>query len=258
MARSPQNQDKPIRKRLVYVTGGKGGPGKSAVAIQLVDYLAEQGRVLLIDTDVGNADAANTYLIGEEPNKTSKQDGVDVVRRRLRSEDSSGQIDPSALMDSVESVVKSDADAIVLDAPAGETQLLAEAGRLITASCRRHGIECIIVMVADAADRTPVNVLNAIWPVIKDADRVIVVRNLRGGNAFAFFDEHEVVKTIRQAQNVSVVDMPMHAMRIREEQRIRRRSWRELATSEDVDVWISVEAERLRGEFFAQYKSLGL
>ena len=49
-----------VKKRLIAVTGGKGGTGKSTIATALAAELGEQGRVLLVDLDV---DCPNDHLL---------------------------------------------------------------------------------------------------------------------------------------------------------------------------------------------------
>lgn len=66
------NSPKPpaqIASRAVSVTGGKGGVGKSTIALNLaLAYAAERSRTLMVDTDLGMADL--NLLLGVAPNKT--------------------------------------------------------------------------------------------------------------------------------------------------------------------------------------------
>ena len=57
------------RRRFIAVTGGKGGTGKSTVAVNLAATYARQGaRVLLVDADLGMADL--NLLLGVAPNRS--------------------------------------------------------------------------------------------------------------------------------------------------------------------------------------------
>lgn len=66
------NQPKPtapVPSRAISVTGGKGGVGKSTLALNLaLAYVAEGARTLMVDTDLGMADL--NLLLGVAPEKT--------------------------------------------------------------------------------------------------------------------------------------------------------------------------------------------
>ena len=81
-------------KKYIYVTGGKGGIGKSTFTLALVDYMSQQGKVLLIDTDPVNADSSAAYKEGKDTN-------VRAVRAKVRAEDTSGQVDASGLIETL-------------------------------------------------------------------------------------------------------------------------------------------------------------
>jgi len=57
------------RQRALAITGGKGGVGKSTIAVNLaVAYATAGARTLLVDTDLGMADL--NLLLGVAPNKS--------------------------------------------------------------------------------------------------------------------------------------------------------------------------------------------
>ncbi len=59
----------PVPCRAISVTGGKGGVGKSTIALNLaLAYAADNARTLMVDTDLGMADL--NLLLGVAPNKT--------------------------------------------------------------------------------------------------------------------------------------------------------------------------------------------
>ena len=59
----------PASARAISVTGGKGGVGKSTIALNLaLAYAQAGGRTLMVDTDLGMADL--NLLLGVAPNRT--------------------------------------------------------------------------------------------------------------------------------------------------------------------------------------------
>jgi flagellar biosynthesis protein FlhG len=59
----------PVPSRAISVTGGKGGVGKSTLALNLaLSYVQEGARTLMVDTDLGMADL--NLLLGVAPEKT--------------------------------------------------------------------------------------------------------------------------------------------------------------------------------------------
>lgn len=65
----PTKISAPIARRAVAVTGGKGGVGKSTLALNLALAYAHGGaRTLMVDTDLGMADL--NLLLGVAPDKT--------------------------------------------------------------------------------------------------------------------------------------------------------------------------------------------
>ena len=59
----------PVSARAISVTGGKGGVGKSTIALNLaLAYAQTGGRTLMVDTDLGMADL--NLLLGVAPNRT--------------------------------------------------------------------------------------------------------------------------------------------------------------------------------------------
>ncbi len=59
----------PQRQRAIAITGGKGGVGKSAIAVNLaVAYAQQSSRTVIVDADMGMADL--NLLLGVAPDKT--------------------------------------------------------------------------------------------------------------------------------------------------------------------------------------------
>lgn len=237
-------------KTYIYVTGGKGGVGKSMKTLATIDYLAEQGKkVLLLDADPVNGDSSASY-------KNGKQIGVDSERVQLRSEDASGQIDASGLQETLNKTESTQADVVIVDAPAGDSTLLKEAGSIIVAGCEMLGARSVIVWLVDSVDRTPINALAAAWESIKGASLILIVKNHRKGNNFDFFDGSKTVEGILASPNVKVIDMPKIASRLEQYFRIDRKTLKEIAT--EAPLGDRVEAVRVRKLFHDTLKGVGL
>lgn len=238
-----------MAKRYIYVTGGKGGIGKSTFALALTDYMAQQGKVLLIDTDPVNPDSSTAY-------KEGKDENVKAIRAKVRAEDTSGQIDASGLIETLNMADSGEEQAIIVDAPAGDSTLLIAAGAIITEACKQVGIESVFVWLVDSTDRTPVNALHGAWDAIKDADKIIIVKNYRKGTNFDFFDKSKTIARINDASNVQMIDMPKLASRLEEHLRIDRMNWKEIAT--ETPIGNRVEGQRVRREMHNALKGAGL
>lgn len=236
-------------KSYVYVTAGKGGVGKSTISQALSDYKAETGRVLIIDTDPTNADSSAAYSDGKEAN-------VRAIRSTIRSEDSSGQVDASGLIYTLNLADSEDVETIIIDAPAGDSTLLANVGEIITTACKQANIKSVFVWLIDSNDRTPVNALHASWNSIKNADQIILVKNFRKGNNFEFFESAKAMQEILKASNVQIIELPKIASRIEEHLRIERMTFKEIATK--TPLGNRVEGARLRAELHSTFKSVGL
>lgn len=237
-------------KTFIYVTGGKGGIGKSTETIALVDYLSSNGdAVLLLDADPVNADSSAAF-------KNGKQANVACERVRVRSEDADGQIDASGLMSVLDMAHESKAMHTVVDAPAGETTLLVEAGSIIVEGCKSVKMKSVIVWMVDSVDRTAVNALAAAWESIKDADTIVIVKNHRKGNNFDCFEDSKTIAPILNCANVKVIDMPKIAARLEPMLKVDRKSFKEIA--EESAMGSRMEAIRVRKIFHDSFKEAGL
>ncbi len=108
----------------------------------------------------------------------------------------------------------------------------------------------------DTIDRTAVNSLHASWNAIKCADQIFLVKNLRNGNNFEFFDGSTTIRNIMSENNVRTVIMPKFASRIVKNLRIDRMTWEEIATI--TPTANRVEGQRLRSLFHATFKTAGI
>ena len=236
-------------KKYIYVTGGKGGIGNSTFTLALVDYMSQQGKVLLIDTDPVNADSSAAY-------KDGKDTKVRAIRAKVRAEDTSGQVDASGLIETLNIADNDEAITIIVDAPAGDSTLLISAGKIITEACKQVSMESIFVWLVDSTDRTPVNALHGAWESIKDANKILIVKNYRKGTNFDFFDNSKTIANINEAKNVQTIDLPKIASRLEEHMRIDRMTWKEIAT--DTPIGNRVEGQRMRKAMHDTLKEIGL
>ena len=174
----------------------------------------------------------------------------------MRAEDTSGQVDASGLIETLNTADKDEAMTTIIDAPAGDSTLLISAGRIITEACKQVGIESIFVWLVDSTDRTPVNALHSAWEAIKDANKILIVKNYRKGKNFDFFDNSKTITNINKAKNVQTIDLPKIASRLEEHMRIDRMTWKEIAT--DTPIGNRVEGQRMRKAMHDTLKDVGL
>lgn len=239
-----------MARTYIYVTGGKGGVGKSLVSLSITDYLSATKRsVLLIDADPTNSDSSACY-------KPGKDAQVRIMRARIRSEDVSGQIDSSGLIETLNVAETDAADVIVVDSPAGDTALIEEAGTIISQACKQAHLKSIIVFVIDSNDRTAQNALNAIWSSIQDADLILLVKNNRKGCDFEFFEQSKIYATLRSADNVKTINFPKIASRLETHLKIDRMTWAEIATV--TPIGNRIEGARVRDILHRTFESVGL
>ena len=117
-------------------------------------------------------------------------------------------------------------------------------------------MESIFVWLVDSTDRTPVNALHGAWESIKDANKILIVKNYRKGTNFDFFDNSKTIANINEAKNVQTIDLPKIASRLEEHMRIDRMTWKEIAT--DTPIGNRVEGQRMRKAMHDTLKEIGL
>ncbi|WP_293638655.1 hypothetical protein [Polaromonas sp.] len=235
-----------MMKTYVYATGGKGGVGKSLMSMLFADYLAMTKDVLLIDTDMTNSDCYAVY-------KNGKQSNIECKVQQLRSEDTSGQVDVSGLM----ATFDDDRECVVVDAPAGDTVLLSNAGGAIAEMCAEYKAKSTIAWMVDSADRTGVNALNAAIEQIKSVDLILLIRNYKTSSDFDFFENSKTIEKIKALGNVRIIDLPKVASRITQRIRIDRASFAQMCST-DTPVGDRVEARRIRALMHRTLENVGL
>lgn len=248
-------------KIYIYVTGGKGGIGKSMETLAIVDFYAEQGiEVLLLDADPTNGDSSASYKVKKEKDEVTvaanKQENVSTERVMVRSEDASGQIDASGLMDTLNKANESKAQVTIVDAPAGDSTLLRDAGSIIVAACNEMKTKSVIVWMVNSNDRTAINALSKSWESIKGADTILIVKNHKDGSDFQCFLESKAMVDILSSKNIKMIDMPKVAARLVKLVREDRKTFKELATT--TSIGDKVEAIRMRKVFADSLKGAGL
>nr|WP_181375052.1 P-loop NTPase [Polaromonas sp. W10N]AWD72317.1 hypothetical protein pW10NP1_p010 [Polaromonas sp. W10N] len=233
-------------KNYVYVTGGKGGVGKSFVAMIVADYMATKHNVLLLDTDMTNSDCNAVY-------KNSKQLTIECVVQQLRSEDTSGQVDTSGLL----STFNLDRDCVVVDAPAGDTVLLANAGSMIDEMCKEAKAKSAVVWLADSGDQNAINGLSAVFEQIKNVDLILIVKNFKSSNDFDLLDKSNTLAKFKALPNCHVIDFPKIAARIAKRVKTDKNSFVEMI-SDSTPLGDRVEARRIRTMMHKLFESVGL
>lgn len=233
-------------KNYVYVTGGKGGIGKSFMSMLVADYMATKNDVLLFDTDMTNSDCNAVY-------KNNKQSTIECKVQQLRSEDTSGQVDTSGFL----STFNIDRECVVVDAPAGDTVLLANAGSMINDMCNEYKAKSAVVWLADSGDRNAINGLNAVFDQIKNVDLILIMKNFKSSNDFDLLDKSETLAEFVALPNCHVVDFPKIAARITKLVRTERKSFAELV-SNSTPMGDRIEARRIRTLMHKLFESVGL
>ncbi len=236
-------------KKLIYVSGGKGGIGKSITAVSIADYFAKSGSVLLIDADPTNADSFT-------PINTCKQDGVTAIRANIRSEDATGQIDTSGLTALFDNELVISVDTVIIDAPAGDTVLLASAGSFVIEICKALGAKSVFCWLVDSMDRAAVNTVGTAWNEIQGADQILMVKNHGKSNNFDFYEASETMAKIKSSPNVTSVDLPKIAIRLIENIKIDRMTWKKIA--EETPIGNRVEGQRVRKLLHQSFEDAGL
>ncbi|GJD32346.1 hypothetical protein PMNALOAF_3615 [Methylobacterium adhaesivum] len=240
---------------LFLCLGGKGGAGKTNVAIQITDLCAEVADVLAIDADLANEHFFTALMRPTVPKSEQfvpRQPGIDAIKHRLRAEDHAGRIDTTACQDLMGVVADARQTFTVIDFPAGDTATTQRCAEIIVETCKECGIRLVPVVVVGAIDPTPLQVLTDLWPLLKACDRAVVAKNTAQTLNFDFLEESEIFGRLQGLPNFRVTEIDKIGERLLEGLRIGNILWRELATT--TPMRIRVEARRLRREFHAAWR----
>ena len=184
------------RKLLIWVTGGKGGTGKSTFARGLLDLLLAAGlSVAAFDGDIENAQLFRYY----------EKIGSGVVRTVLADRD--GGDDILAAME------EGTADVIIADVAAGGTQILGslQDESMLLSVADELGYDITVVSVITAS-KDSINTLRVTLETTAGFNvNHVVVKNLFFDDAegFELFEESETRKQFSQVEGVI---LPMRSL----------------------------------------------
>ncbi|MBE7197413.1 MAG: hypothetical protein INR70_06380 [Parafilimonas terrae] len=242
-------------KVLVLCLGGKGGVGKTTIALQIADLCAEVGPVLAIDTDPANRHFHTALMHETTPgsgNFVPRRTGISCDRQRLRAEDSTGRVDPTLCQDMIEHVVEADERFIVVDFPAGDTETTRRCTEIIVESCREANVRLAVVVAAGAVDPTALEVLKELRPMLIECDRAILAKNTAQATNFDYLESADLVKSLRKQPNFRVIEVERIGERLIEALRVQHMTWQALANT--APMRLRVEGRRLRRNFHTAWR----
>ena len=241
-------------KLLVLCLGGKGGVGKTTIALQVADLCAEVGPVLAIDTDPANRHVHTALMQETSPGSAvvPRRPGTTCVRQRLRAEDSTGRVDPTLCQDMIERVIDAAERFVVVDFPAGDTETTRRCTEIIVESCREANIRLAVVVAAGAIDPTAQEVLRELRPMLIECDRAILAKNTAQATNFDYLEASDLVKALRRQPNFRVIEIERIGERLIEALRVQHMTWQMLANS--APMRLRVEGRRLRRNFHTAWR----
>lgn len=188
-----QNKTEKKTKRFIWVTGGKGGVGKSTFARGLMDTLIAAGAsVAAFDGDPDNAQLFRYY----------RNVGGGVVRTELAG---SGV---APLLDAMEAQT---ADVILVDVAAGGSRTLMQLDKEVRLLFNAADLSYQVTIVSVLSRiKDSVNLLKATMDMTKGKTvQLVAVKNLYFGDAerFRLFDESKTKQRLVEAGGI-VLEMP--------------------------------------------------
>jgi len=233
----------------IYISGSKGGVGKSMFAQVLADCISQHRPVLLIDTDPINAESSTVYADGKAAN-------VRAVHIKVRLEDTRGQTDATSLLATLDASYEDDELTTIVDAPSSDAGLLSMAARIITSSCNNTGRESVFIWLVDSIDKSAVTALQGAWESLTDFDKILIVKNYRNGDRFEYFASSSAVMAIAATGNMQIVAFPKIPSHIEKYMRIDALPLCAITTKTPLGV--QMMAKQMRAEIQKTLMSTGL
>lgn len=236
------------KRALIIVLGGKGGVGKTNCAMQMADFVASLGQVLVIDADLANGHFYRAFTQdGPGGQREPSRAGIRPIQHRLRAEDHAGRIDPTACQDMMAEIVEAPELFVVVDFPAGDTDTTQRCAEIIVEECRENKIRLIVVVIVGPVDPTPLKVLPSLLPLLRDCDRTVIAKNTHTGVNFEYLESSEIYQQLKALPATRITEIEPIGERITEALRVHNVPWDFLATA--TPMRIRVEARRLRRNF---------
>lgn len=237
-----------VKRALIIVLGGKGGVGKTNSAMQIADFLASLGQVLVIDADLANGHFHRAFTQdGPGGKREPSRPGIRPIQHRVRAEDHAGRIDPTACQDMMAAIGEASEPFIVTDFPAGDTDTTQRCAEIIVGECRENDIRLIVVVIVGPVDPTPLKVLPSLLPLLRECDRPILAKNTHTGVNFEYLEGSEIYQELQALPSIHITEIEPIGERITEALRVHNVPWDVLATA--TPMRIRVEARRLRRKF---------
>lgn len=237
-----------VKRALIIVLGGKGGVGKTNSAMQIADFLASLGQVLVIDADLANGHFYRAFTQdGPGGKREPSRAGIRPIQHRVRAEDHAGRIDPTACQDMMAAIGEAPEPFVVIDFPAGDTDTTQRCAEIIVGECHENDIRLIVVVIVGPVDPTPLKVLPSLLPLLRECDRPILAKNTHTGVNFEYLEGSEIYQELQALPSIHITEIEPIGERITEALRVHNVPWDVLATA--TPMRIRVEARRLRRKF---------
>ncbi len=237
-----------VKRALIIVLDGKGGVGKTNSAMQIADFLASLGQVLVIDADLANGHFYRAFTQdGPSGKREPSRAGIRPIQHRVRAEDHAGRIDPTACQDMMAAIGEAPEPFVVIDFPAGDTDTTQRCAEIIVGECHENDIRLIVVVIVGPVDPTPLKVLPSLLPLLRECDRPILAKNTHTGVNFEYLEGSEIYQELQALPSIHITEIEPIGERITEALRVHNVPWDVLATA--TPMRIRVEARRLRRKF---------
>jgi hypothetical protein len=183
----------PLQKKLVIITGDKGGTGKSTLSRGLVDIASHRG----VDYVAYDSDKRNSQLY-----RHYQSVGSGISRLDFSTEDGADAL--------IIQMDKGTSPVIIVDLPAGGGELLEKFNSQLglLSEAKEMGYEITVLSVLSRV-KDSVNALRLLMDFTEDAAKHLAVKNLYWGteDRFTLFDQSKVKQRLLDAGGL-VINMP--------------------------------------------------